>query len=144
MEEARFRQWGAFWLPSWIDFPRLAHGHSMPGSGTRQRAERLLISFVPDLIGRRTTPHCGTGPAQQGPRAGAQVRRQLVQSCAVEVAPPLGARPVLLPSAVSNFADHATSCAHSQIKALEVELDHITGSSMGYGSAASRNTVGRR
>ncbi|GAA5866680.1 hypothetical protein JCM3774_001955 [Rhodotorula dairenensis] len=34
--------------------------------------------------------------------------------------------------------------AHSQIKALEVELDHFTGNGMGYGSAASRNTAGRR
>ncbi|GAA6058361.1 hypothetical protein JCM3770_005272 [Rhodotorula araucariae] len=34
--------------------------------------------------------------------------------------------------------------AHSQIKALELELDQMSGGSVGYGSAASRATAGRR
>lgn len=34
--------------------------------------------------------------------------------------------------------------ARSQIKALELELDQIGGGPMGYGSAASRSTMGRR
>ncbi|BGP45021.1 Septin spn4 [Rhodotorula kratochvilovae] len=34
--------------------------------------------------------------------------------------------------------------AHSQIKALEIELDQMSGGPVGYGSAASRATAGRR